>query len=412
MKFEYFIAKRIIGSKSYKSSVSAPIIKIGIAAIAIGIIVMLIAIATGIGLQQKIRDKAVAFNGHLTISSFDSNISEESLNPISSKQEFYPNFNSVPGVSHIQVVAHKFGVIRTESDFEGMVLKGVGFDYNWSLFEEFLIDGRLPEFDNGNMSSEVLIPEYLAKRLVLNTGDSFQMYFARENIDRPPSIRKFNIVGIYRSGFLELDETYLMGDIRQIQRLNSWESDQIGHFELFISDYDELKEVANAVYQNTPSVLNTETVSEKYASIFEWISIFDKNIYGIIGIMILVAGINMITALLVLILERTQMIGILKALGSRNWNVQRIFLINAAYLILLGLFWGNLIGIGLLVMQQNFGLFPLDPEVYYVTQAPVYLSLSYVLSLNLGTFLICLLMLMIPSMIISRISPVKAMRFE
>ncbi|MBT8257118.1 MAG: FtsX-like permease family protein, partial [Bacteroidia bacterium] len=305
-----------------------------------------------------------------------------------------------------------FGVIRTESDFEGMVLKGVGFDYNWSLFEEFLIDGRLPEFDNGNMSSEVLIPEYLAKRLVLNTGDSFQMYFARENIDRPPSIRKFNIVGIYRSGFLELDETYLMGDIRQIQRLNSWESDQIGHFELFISDYDELKEVANAVYQNTPSVLNTETVSEKYASIFEWISIFDKNIYGIIGIMILVAGINMITALLVLILERTQMIGILKALGSRNWNVQRIFLINAAYLILLGLFWGNLIGIGLLVMQQNFGLFPLDPEVYYVTQAPVYLSLSYVLSLNLGTFLICLLMLMIPSMIISRISPVKAMRFE
>ncbi|NNL80410.1 MAG: ABC transporter permease [Flavobacteriaceae bacterium] len=412
MKFEYFIAKRIIGSKSYKSSVSAPIIKIGIAAIAIGIIVMLIAIATGIGLQQKIRDKAVAFNGHLTISSFDSNISEESLNPISSKQEFYPSFNKVPGVSHIQVVAHKFGVIRTESDFEGMVLKGVGFDYNWSLFEEFLIDGRLPEFDNGNMSSEVLIPEYLAKRLVLNTGDSFQMYFARENIDRPPSIRKFNIVGIYRSGFLELDETYLMGDIRQIQRLNSWESDQIGHFELFISDYDELKEVANAVYQNTPSVLNTETVSEKYASIFEWISIFDKNIYGIIGIMILVAGINMITALLVLILERTQMIGILKALGSRNWNVQRIFLINAAYLILLGLFWGNLIGIGLLVMQQNFGLFPLDPEVYYVTQAPVYLSLSYVLSLNLGTFLICLLMLMIPSMIISRISPVKAMRFE
>ena len=411
LKFEYFIAKRIIGSKSYKSSVSAPIIKIGITAIAIGIVVMLVAIATGIGLQQKIRDKAVAFNGHLTISGFDSNVSEESLNPISSDQEFYPNFSSVPEVSHIQAVAHKFGVIRTENDFEGMVLKGVGTDFKKSLFEEFLIEGRLPEFGD-QMSSEVSIPEYLANRLELGVGDSFQMYFAKDDVDRPPSIRKFDIVGIYRSGFLELDETYVLGDIRQIQRLNRWNEDQIGHFEVFISDYSELDQVADRVYQNTPSILNTETVAQKYASIFEWISIFDKNIYGIIGIMILVAGINMITALLVLILERTQMIGILKALGTNNWNIQKIFLINAGYLIILGLFWGNLIGIGLLLLQKNFGFFPLDPEVYYVTQAPVYLSLSYVLSLNIGTFLICLLMLMIPSLIISRISPVKSIRFE
>ncbi len=411
MKFEFFIAKRIIGSKSYKSSVSAPIIKIGIAAIAIGIIVMLVAIATGLGLQQKIRDKAVAFNGHLTISSFDSNISEESLSPISSDQEFYPVFKAVPGVTHIQAVAHKFGVIRTETDFEGMVLKGVGQDFNWDLFDEFIIDGRKPGYAN-QMSNEVLIPAYLSNRLELKTGDSFQMYFAKNDVNRPPSIRKFDIVGIYRSGFQELDETYLIGDLKQVQRLNRWEEDQVGHFELFISDYSRLDEIANGVYQNTPSILNTETVAQKYASIFEWISIFDKNIYGIIGIMILVAGINMITALLVLILERTQMIGLLKAMGSQNRDIQKIFLINAAYLILHGLFWGNLIGIGLLILQQRFGLFPLDPEVYYVTQAPVYLNIGYIVLLNLGTFFTCLLMLLIPSHIISRISPVRAIRFE
>ncbi|NNK88402.1 MAG: ABC transporter permease [Flavobacteriaceae bacterium] len=411
MKFEYFIAKRIIGSKSYKSSVSAPIIKIGIAAIAIGIIVMLIAIATGIGMQQKIREKAIAFNGHLTISNFDSNISEESINPISSEQEFYPEFKSVPGVSHIQAVAHKFGVIRTETDFEGMVIKGVGQEYRWDYFEDFLVEGRLPRYGD-EMSSEVLISNYLANRLNLEVGESFQMFFAREDINRPPAIRKFDIVGRYNSGFQELDETYLIGDIRHIQRLNRWEENQVGHFELFVKDFDELDETTYAVYQNTPSVLNTETVAQKYASIFEWINIFIKNIYGIIGIMIFVAGINMITALLVLILERSQMIGVLKALGSTNSSIQKIFLYNASYLILLGLFWGNLIGITLLLLQKNFGLFPLDPEVYTVTQAPVYLSLDYVLVLNLGTFLICLLMLLIPTMIISRISPVKVVRFE
>ncbi|NNK72977.1 MAG: ABC transporter permease, partial [Flavobacteriaceae bacterium] len=395
----------------YKSSVSAPIIKIGIAAIAIGIVVMLIAIATGIGLQQKIRDKAVAFNGHVTIANFDSNVSEESINPISTKQDFYPEFKSVPEITHIQAVAHKFGVIRTETDFEGMVFKGVGSDFDWIYFKEFLIEGRIPLFSN-ELSSEVIISKYLSDRLNLKMGEGFQMYFAKEDVDRPPFIRRFEIVGVYRSGFQELDETYLIGDISHIKRLNRWPDDQVGHFEVFIRDYDDLDEVGRAIYQNTPSTLNTETVSQKYASIFEWISIFDKNIYGIIGIMILVAGINMITALLVLILERTQMIGILKALGSNNWSIQKIFMYNAGYLILLGLFWGNLIGIGLLVLQKQFGFFPLDPEVYYVTQAPVYLSVGYIALLNVGTFVVCLIMLLVPSFIISKISPVKAIRFE
>ena len=411
MKFEYFIAKRIIGSKSYKSSVSAPIIKIGITAIAIGVIVMMIAIATGIGLQQKIRDKAVAFNGHITITTFNSNASDESEVPMSINQDFYPKFPNVDGITHIQGIATKWGLIRTETDFDGAVLKGVGQDYDWRYFEEFLVEGKLPKFGE-NISNEVLISQYLANKLQFKIGDTFQMLFGKESADKLPFIRTFTVLGIYNSGFQELDETYLLGDIRHIQFFNKWKEDQIGHFEVFIDDYSQIVQKEEEIYQNISSFYTSRTVEEKYATVFEWISIFDKNIYAIIGIMILVAGINMITALLVLILERTQMIGVLKALGSNNWSIRMLFLYNASYLIVLGLFWGNLIGLGLLFAQKYFKLFPLDPSVYYVTEAPVYISATYIITLNIGTFILCLIMLLVPSYIITKISPVKAMRFE
>ena len=410
MNYEYFIAKRIIGSKAYKSSISAPIIKIGIAAIAIGIIVMLISIATGIGLQQKIRDKVVAFNGHVTITNYDSNNSQETVYPISKNQDFYPEFKSVEGISHIQAVITKFGVIRTETDFEGTILKGVGGDYNWSYFEEFLVEGKLPDYTK-KRNEDVLISQYLVNRLGFKVGEKFQMVFAKSDPNKPPSQISYKIVGIYNSGYQDFDATYLIGDIRHMQRINKWESDQIGNFEVFIEDYSQLQKKGIEIYQNTPSTFNTQTISDKYYSIFEWIKIFVNNIYGIIGIMILVAGINMITALLVLILERTQMIGILKALGSTNLSIRKLFLYNASYLILLGLFWGNIIGLGLLFAQKYFKLFPLDPSVYYVTQAPVYISIGYLIALNIGTLILCFLMLLIPSYIITKISPVKAIKF-
>ena len=411
MNYEYFLAKRIIGNKSYKSSVSAPIIKIGIAAIAISTIVMLIAIATGIGLEHKIRDKAVAFNGHITISNFDSNASEGAQVPISKDQDFYPKFNSVDGVSHVQAVANKFGIIRTKTDFEGLFLKGVGTDYDWRYFKEFLIEGRLPKYTQ-KYSNEVLISKYLADRLGFVIGDSFQMYFMKSDPSQPPSIMKYAVVGIFNSGFEELDKTYVLGDINHVQRLNRWSKDQVGNFEVFISNYNDLERIGNEVYAQTPSTLDAMTVKQKYATIFEWIPIFTTNIYGIIGIMILVGAINMITALLVLILERTQMIGILKALGSSNWSIRKLFLYNASYLIACGLFWGNLIGIGVLLLQKQFEFLKLDPSVYYVTVAPVYLDWTYVVLLNLMTFVLCLLMLLIPSFLISKIVPVKAIQFE
>ena len=411
MNYEYFLAKRIIGNKSYKSSVSAPIIKIGIAAIAISTIVMLIAIATGIGLEHKIRDKAVAFNGHITISNFDSNVSEGAQVPISKDQNFYPEFNSVEGVSHVQAVANKFGIIRTKTDFEGLFLKGVGTDYDWRYFKEFLIEGRLPSYTQ-KYSNEVLISKYLADRLGFVIGNSFQMYFMKSDPSQPPSIMKYVVVGIFNSGFEELDKTYVIGDINHVQRLNRWSKDQIGNFEIFISNYNDLDRLGNEVYAETPSTLDAMTVKQKYATIFEWIPIFTTNIYGIIGIMILVGAINMITALLVLILERTQMIGILKALGSSNWSIRKLFLYNASYLIACGLFWGNLIGIGILLLQKQFEFLKLDPSVYYVTVAPVYLDWTYVVLLNLMTFVLCVLMLLIPSFLISKIVPVKAIQFE
>ncbi|WP_228852254.1 ABC transporter permease [Aegicerativicinus sediminis] len=412
MGYELFISKRIISSKSYKSSVSAPIIKIGITAIAIGMVVMLIAIATGLGLQKKVREKVVAFNGHVILNNFDSNLSNETLEPVSLKQEFYPNFTQVDGIKHIQAVATKFGIIRTVTDFEGVVLKGVGSDYDWNYVEEFLVEGRLPKFGE-DISNEVLISQYLANRLNLNLNEKFQMVFGKEDLEAIPNIRAFEIVGIFDSGFQELDKTYIIGDLRQVQRLNKWEKDEVGGFEVFLDDFTKIQQKGNEIYRVTPSDINTVTVEQKYISTFEWIKIFDNNTYGIIGIMIIVAGINMITALLVLILERTQMIGILKSLGSSNWSIRKIFLYNATYLIGLGLFWGNLLGLGLLFAQKHFQFlkFP-DPEQYYVSIIPVLIKWDYVMLLNIGTFIACLLMLLIPSIIISRISPVQAIRFE
>ena len=411
MNFEFFIARRIIASKDYKSSISAPIIKIAITAIAIGVIMMLISIATGIGLQKKIREKVSAFNGDIIITNFDTNFSNDSQNPISKDQAFYPKFKNVDGIKHMQVSASKGGVIRTETDFEGVVVKGVGDDYNWQYFQDYLIEGELPDF-KGDLNEDILISEYLANRLHLKLGDKVVTFFLNDEVSKTPRSRGFDIVGIYNSGFQQFDEQFIIADIRHVQRLNKWDENQIGAFEVFVNDFDEIIPIGNEVYQETGSTLDTQTIRDKYYSIFEWLDLFDFNILAIIGIMILVAGINMITALLVLIMERTQMIGILKAMGSSDRSVRKIFLYNAMYLIGVGLFWGNLIGIGLLLLQKYGKVFPLDPNTYYVSEAPVYLSWDYILILNAGTFVLCLLMLLVAAILITKISPVKAIRFE
>ena len=413
MNLELFIAKRLVTGKEHKISISAPIIKIAIAAIAIGVVMMLIAIATGVGLKNKIREKVAAFNGHIQISNFDNNNSEVSLMPVSINQDFYPDFKNVEGVRHVQAVATKGGIIRTADTFEGMLAKGVGSDYDWSTFEEYLVDGRLPDY-SGKLNEEVLVSSLMANRLQLKVGDTFFSFFLRDgDASKPPNNRRFEIVGVYDSGFEEFDETYVLVDIRHIQRMNKWEENQIGNFEVFLDDFDQLDEKSNEIYNKTLSNLDTQNIKSKYFRIFEWIGLFDFNIALIIGIMVIVGGINMITALLVLILERTQMIGILKALGSANWSIRKVFLYNAAYLIAIGLFWGNLIGLGIIFLQDKYRMFKFpNPEEYYIEYIPVHMDLPTILLLNLGVMFLCLLMLLVPSYIITKITPVKAIQFE
>lgn len=411
MNYELFIAKRIIASKEHKNSVSSPIIKISILAIAIGIIVMLFSVATGVGLQKKIKEKISGFNGDIQITTYDANNSKITVTPVDKNQSFYPDFKEVPNVKKVQVYATKAGIIRTPDEFEGIVLKGVDQDYDWSFFDSYIISGKKPLITD-QISGEVLISAKTAGRLNLSVGDSFHMFFVKDDPNKAPNSRKFTVSGIFDSGFEEFDETFIIGDIKHIQRINKWDDNQVGGFELYIHDFDKLKETGFEVYNRIDPSLNAYTTAEKFPAIFEWLSLFDTNIIVIIAIMILIAGINMITALLVLILERTQMIGVLKALGNHNWSIRKIFLYNAAFLIGKGMLWGNVIGIGLLMTQKYFGLITLNPETYYVNQAPVHLSIFSLVWINAGTLILCLLMLIIPSYIVSKISPVKAIKFD
>ena len=281
-----------------------------------------------------------------------------------------------------------------------------------AIQKAYLKAGKFPDFSSDTPSNEVLISQYLANRLELSVGDTCNTLFLREESEGIPNQRNFTIAGIYASGFQQFDATYILVDIRQLQKINKWTPQQVGLFEVFIKDFDQMDSVGEYVYNHIPTTYDSQTIAQKYPTIFEWFHTFDLNIFIIIAIMVIVGGVNMITAILVLILERTPMIGTLKALGATNWNIRKIFLYNAAYLIGLGLFWGNLIGLSLLCIQYYFAPLKLDPTVYYVTEVPIYLHLGYIIALNVGILITCLLMLLVPSYIVSRISPIKAIKFE
>ena len=410
MKFEFLLAKRIISTKAYKSSISAPIIKIGIIAIALSVIVMLISISTGIGLQNEIRDKVSAFNGHIIISNFDSNNSDESNTPIDLDNDLLMVVDSIYNIKSVNQIALKFGIIRTSDNFDGLLFKGVDSTYNWSNISDYLIEGFVPKISK-SISDEVLISDNLSKKLNLNIEDSFQMIFSR-NLESKATIRKFNIVGLFDSGFNEIDDNIIFGDIKHLRRINKWKDDQSGALEVFINDFSLINETTKNIYLSTPSSYNTVNVKQRYSSIFDWIKIFDKNIIAILFIMVVVCSINIISVLLVLILERTNMIGILKSIGANNKSIKIIFLIIVSYIISLGLIIGNSVGLGLLFIQNQFSIIKLDPEIYYASKVPVYLSFDYILLLNFFTFLVCLLSVLLPSYLISKISPVNSIKFR
>ena len=410
MNYELFIAKRIIAGKKYKNSISSPIIKIAITAIALGIIIMLIAVATASGLQTKIRDKMAGFKGHVQIVNYDNNNSDVSTTPINIEQDFYPEFENIEGIKNVQIFASKGGIIRTNTDFEGIVFKGVSSDYDWSLFKEYIIAGAFPDFDQSR-TKEVLLSQTIMNRLQLKLNDTIAAMFLKTTSSKLPSNRKYRICGIYNSGFAPFDKNMMIGDIREVQRLNKWTENQVGGFEVLLNNFNDIEEKSEQIYRDISGTLNANSITKLYPTVFKWIKLFDNNVWFIIGIMILIAGINMITALLVLILERVQMIGILKALGSHNASIRKIFLYNASYLILKGLFWGNVIGLSIIGVQYFFKIITLNPETYYVATMPVHISISVILALNIGTLVLCFLMLIIPSFIITKINPSKSIKF-
>lgn len=406
MNFELFIAQRIVAKG--KANFSRPIIRIAILSIVLGISVMIISVAIVTGFQQQIRDKVIGFGSHIQISRYDSNISLDPA-PIEKNQDFYPGLTDIDGVRHIQVFAIKGGIIKTEDQMEGVVLKGIGSDYDWSFFEDKIIEGTSFQVVDSVKTDDVLISKKIAAKLKLDVGDDLRMYFIINNKTRG---RKLQITGIFETGLEDFDNRFVIGDIGHIQKLNGWTMNEVTGFEVFIDDFDDIDRMGEVVYNEIGYDLNAQTIKQIYPQMFDWLALQDMNVVIILVLMVLVAGITMISTLLILILERTNMIGVLKALGARNWSVRKIFLYNATYLIGIGLFWGNFFGIMICFLQQKFSIMKLPQESYYVSVVPINFDIMAILLLNVGTLVVCTLMLIVPSYIITRISPVKAIRFS
>jgi lipoprotein-releasing system permease protein len=414
MNLPYFIAQRLIKGRREGTSFSRPINVIAIVGIAVGLAVMILAVSILTGFKQQIREKVAGFGAHIQIMNFDSNISFETA-PISTKLDFVPKIKNLPGIKHVEVFGTKAGIIKTDENIQGVVLKGIGSDFDWSYFSSNMVDGSVITVTDTATTTKVIISKKISDMLKLKTGDSFAMHFIQD----PPRMRKFTISGIYETSLEEFDKIYVFCDIGHIRKLNGWEDDQVSGFEIFINDFDQLNYMTQAVrdavgYKITEdeTKVSVKNIRTKYPQIFDWLNFQDMNVVIIIILMLVVAGFNMISGLLILILEKTNMIGVLKALGSQDKIIRRVFIYQAAYLITKGLFWGNLIGIGLAFLQLKTGLLSLNPVTYYIKTVPVNLNFTHIILLNTGTMAVIILMLLIPSQLVSRITPVKAIRYD
>jgi len=369
--------------------------------------VMMLAVAIVTGFQNEIRSKVIGFGSHIQITNLDLSGSPNAK-PVSTKQPFYPHLDTVAGIRHIQVFASKAGIIKTKDEVHGVILKGIGADYDWSFFEKTIKEGAPFHVLDSFTSNNVLVSKQIASKLKLKIDDHFRMYF----VQNPIRQRKFTIVGIYETGLEQLDDVMILGDIKHIQKLNRWDATQVSGFDVMLEDYKDLERLDEFIYKYIGFDLNSVKITERHPEIFGWLELLDYNVIVILLFAVLVAAINMISALLILILEKTSMIGILKALGANNWSVRKIFLYKAGYLIGKGLLWGNIIGLGLCFIQMKFGIITLPQETYYLSEVPINLDPMHLILLNFGTFIICLLMLLLPSYVIARITPVKAIRFN
>lgn len=414
MNTEFFIARRLILDKETKKTISRSILTISVIAVALSLAVMIISVSVVTGFKYEITRKIVGFGSHIQILNFDSNESYETQ-PINKDQEFLNQLRSEPYIANLQVFATKAGIIKTKTEIQGVVLKGIGSDFDWTFFNNYIIKGNTFTVQDSIRTDKVLISRYIANLLKLDINDNFIMYFVQD----PPRMRRFEVSGIYETSLEEFDRTFVLGDISHIQRLNDWSDNQISGFEIIVNDFKNLEELTYRImnivgygFEEDGSRLKVVNIIEKYPQIFDWLNLQDMNVLIILILMMVVAGINMVSGLLILILDRTNMIGILKALGTVNLSIRRIFLYQAGYLIMKGLLWGNLTGIAVCLIQKHFEILKLDQTSYYLTAVPINLNVIHLLALNISTCFIILLIIIIPSLVISRISPAKAIRFN
>lgn len=417
MNIELFISRRLFFDKKNKKLLSQRIIRIALAGIALGLAVMIISVAVVTGFKTEIRNKVIGFGSHIQIVNYDSNNSYETQ-AVSDNQDFLPFIKTIPGVDHIQIFATKPGMIKTDEYIQGIVFKGVGTDYNWDFFEENLIVGSLPTITDSARINEVLLSEQVSKLLRLELNEKAVFYFINEK-EVMPRMLQLKVSGIYRTGFEEFDKLFIVGDIKQIQRLNNWRNNQVTGFEITVTDFFQTEnieqEIRNTVIQfrdQNSEILRTQNITRQYPQIFDWLTILDMNVWIILILMVMVAGFNMVSGLLVLILERSTMIGVLKAMGSRNWSIRKVFIYLSVFLTGRGMLWGNAIGIAIIIIQKVFHVIKLDPTSYYVEFVPMNFSLLHLLLLNLGTIAITSVILIIPSYFVSKISPEKTIRFD
>ena len=417
MNAEFFIARRLFFDKSKQQQLSARIIRIALFSVALGLAVMIVSVAVITGFKSEIKNKVTGFGSHIQIVSYGAQNTYE-IPPVSANQPFFDKLKQLETVTSIHAFATKPGIIKTEETTQGIIFKGVDSGFNWWFFKQNLIEGEIPEFSDSTRTNSFLISDNLSKKLRLKTGDKAVLYFVREN-EFNPRLLQLQVAGVYRTNLEEFDNLFVIGDLKQVQRLNDWRPDQVGGFELMVADLNRIEEINQQVRdlvvsysENESDLLRTETVTRQYQAIFDWLSVLDMNVWVILSLMTLVAGFNMISALLVLILERSTMIGILKAIGTTNTKIRKVFLYLAFLITVRGLFWGNITGIMIIVLQKTLGIVKLNPATYYVDVVPVNFSIAHLLMINIATISLIILMLIVPSFLVSKISPEKTIRFD
>lgn len=414
MNLEFFIAKRIYLHSDLKKQVAKPAIRIAMIGMALGLVIMIISLSVVMGFKREVRSKVIGFGSHIQVSNFRSSQSYETL-PVVADDSLLSALAHIEGVSHVQRYATKPGMIKTEDHFQGMVLKGVGQEYDMAFLRNHLVEGEIPVFTDSVASNRILISRSLANKLHIRLGDALYTYYIQETI----RARKLKVAGIYETNFSDYDNLFVIGDIYTVNRLNRWERDQASGIEIKITDYDELENMAYKVADYTDSMVDrhgntyyTQTIEELTPQLFAWLGVLDLNVWVILILMLGVAGFSMISGLLIIILERTNMIGVLKALGSTNRSIRKVFLYFSVFIIGKGMLWGNIIGLSLCYIQHQWHVVKLDPTNYYIDSVPIYFNVWIGLILNVSTLIVAVLILIGPSYLISRIHPAKSIRFE